>query len=66
MVDDMVKKYNRYWGKFDELNDYMYFATILDPTMKQNLVSHGFKKMLEYNMSSESSLSDDDLNSKVR
>ena len=66
MVDDMVKKYNKYWGKFDELNDYMYFATILDPTMKQNLVSHGFKKMLEYNMSSESSLSDDDLNAKVR
>ncbi|PWA44281.1 hypothetical protein CTI12_AA516950 [Artemisia annua] len=66
MVDDMVKKYNKYWGKFDELNDYMYFATILDPTMKQNLVSHGFKKMLEYNMSSESSLSDDDLNAMVR
>ncbi|PWA52675.1 zinc finger BED domain-containing protein RICESLEEPER 2 [Artemisia annua] len=52
MVDDMVKKYNMYWGKFDELNDYMYFAAILDPTMKQNLVSHGFKKMLKYNMSS--------------
>ncbi|PWA91957.1 AC transposase [Artemisia annua] len=66
MVDDMVKKYNKYWGKFDELNDYIYFATILDPTMKQNLVSHGFKKMLEYNMSSESSLSDDDLNAMVR
>ncbi|PWA44422.1 zinc finger BED domain-containing protein RICESLEEPER 2 [Artemisia annua] len=65
-VDDMVKKYNKYWGKFDELNDYMYFATILDPTMKQNLVSYGFKKMLEYNMSSESSLSDDDLNAMVR
>ncbi|PWA40303.1 zinc finger BED domain-containing protein RICESLEEPER 1 [Artemisia annua] len=66
MVDDMVKKYNRYWGKFDELNDYMYFATLLDPTMKQQLVSHGFKKMLEYNMSSESPLSDDALNAMVR
>ncbi|GJU87762.1 zinc finger BED domain-containing protein RICESLEEPER 2 [Tanacetum coccineum] len=66
MVDDMVRKYNKYWGKFDELNDYMYFATILDPTMKQHLVSHGFKKMLEYNMSSESPLPDDSLNAMVR
>lgn len=66
MIDDMVKKYNRYWGKFDELNDYMYFATLLDPTMKQQLISHGFKKMLEYNMSSESPLSDDALNAMVR
>ncbi|PWA55214.1 hypothetical protein CTI12_AA429390 [Artemisia annua] len=66
MVDDMVKKYNRYWGKFDELNDYMYFATLLDPTMKQQLISHGFKKMLEYNMSSESPLSDDAFNAMVR
>ncbi|PWA37511.1 heparan-alpha-glucosaminide N-acetyltransferase [Artemisia annua] len=56
----------RYWGKFDELNDYTYFATLLDPTMKQQLVSHGFKKMLEYNMSSESPLSDDALNAMVR
>ncbi|GJT67259.1 zinc finger BED domain-containing protein RICESLEEPER 2 [Tanacetum coccineum] len=66
MVDDMVRKYNKYWGKFDELNDYMYFATILDPTMKQHLVSHGFRKMLEYNMSSESPLPNDSLNAMVR
>ncbi|PWA53999.1 zinc finger BED domain-containing protein RICESLEEPER 3 [Artemisia annua] len=66
MVDDMVKKYIRYWGKFDELNDYMYFATLLDSTMKQQLVSHGFKKMLKYNMSSESPLSDVALNAMVR
>ncbi|GJW91718.1 zinc finger BED domain-containing protein RICESLEEPER 2 [Tanacetum coccineum] len=66
MVDDMVRKYNKYWGKFDELNDYMYFATILDPTMKQHLVSHGFKKMLKYNMSSESPLPNDSFNAMVR
>ncbi|PWA59364.1 DEAD-box ATP-dependent RNA helicase 50 [Artemisia annua] len=41
-------------------------ATLLDPTMKQQLVSHGFKKMLEYNMSSESPLPDDALNAMVR
>ncbi|GJY86078.1 zinc finger BED domain-containing protein RICESLEEPER 2 [Tanacetum coccineum] len=61
-----IRKYNKYWGKFDELNDYMYFATILDSTMKQRLVSHGFKKILEYNMSSESPLPDDSLNTMVR
>ncbi|GKA51565.1 zinc finger BED domain-containing protein RICESLEEPER 2 [Tanacetum coccineum] len=66
MVVEMVKKYNKYWVKFDELNDYMYFATILDPTMKQHLVSHGFKHMLEYNMYSESPLPDDVLNGMVR
>nr|GEW90979.1 zinc finger BED domain-containing protein RICESLEEPER 2 [Tanacetum cinerariifolium] len=62
----MVKKYSKYWGKVNEFNNYMYFAIILDLTMKQHLVSHGFKKMLEYNMSSESPLPDNALNGMVR
>ncbi|PWA74273.1 zinc finger BED domain-containing protein RICESLEEPER 2 [Artemisia annua] len=65
MVQDMVDKYNKYWGKFDKLNDFMYFATILDPTMKQRLVSHGFKIMLIHKMSYEDTTDDDVLNDMV-
>ncbi|PWA56714.1 zinc finger BED domain-containing protein RICESLEEPER 2 [Artemisia annua] len=65
MVQDMVDKYNKYWGKFDKLNDFMYFATILDPTMKQRLVSHGFKTMLIHKMSYEDTTDDDVLNDMV-
>ncbi|GKB09419.1 zinc finger BED domain-containing protein RICESLEEPER 2 [Tanacetum coccineum] len=62
MVHDMVDKYNKYWGKFYKLNDFMCFATILDPTMKQRLVSHGFKTMLMHKMSYEDTIDDDVLN----
>nr|GEV42183.1 putative reverse transcriptase domain-containing protein [Tanacetum cinerariifolium] len=65
MVHDMVGKYNKYWGKFDKLNDLMYFATTLDPTMKQHLVSHGFKMILMNNISYENNIKDDVLNDMV-
>nr|GEY14939.1 zinc finger BED domain-containing protein RICESLEEPER 2 [Tanacetum cinerariifolium] len=65
MVHDTVDKYNKYWGKFDKLNDFMYFVTILDLTMKQRLVSHGFKTMLMHKMSYEDTFDDDVLNDTV-
>nr|KAJ0204042.1 hypothetical protein LSAT_V11C500293830 [Lactuca sativa] len=33
-IRDMIDKYEKSWGDFENLNDYMYFATILDPRMK--------------------------------
>ncbi|XP_071694569.1 zinc finger BED domain-containing protein RICESLEEPER 1-like [Rutidosis leptorrhynchoides] len=36
MVSSMRTKFDKYWGKLDELNDYMYFAVLLDPTMKKD------------------------------
>ncbi|PWA92130.1 zinc finger BED domain-containing protein RICESLEEPER 2 [Artemisia annua] len=46
MVKDMRKKYDKYWGDYIN-NHYMYFAFILDPTMKSEMIGYGFRHLLE-------------------
>ncbi|GJZ01288.1 zinc finger BED domain-containing protein RICESLEEPER 2 [Tanacetum coccineum] len=43
MIVDMRKKYDKYWGDYKKINHYMYFAVILDPTMKSEIIGYGFK-----------------------
>ncbi|GJS53056.1 zinc finger BED domain-containing protein RICESLEEPER 2 [Tanacetum coccineum] len=47
MIGDMRKKYDKYWGDYKKINHYMYFAVILDPTMKSEIVKYGFKHLIE-------------------
>ncbi|PWA36954.1 zinc finger BED domain-containing protein RICESLEEPER 2 [Artemisia annua] len=47
MVKDMRKKYDKYWGDYKKINHYMYFALILDPTMKLESIGYGFRHLLE-------------------
>ena len=44
----MRTKYDKYWGDFEKLNDFMYFAVLLDPTMKSTFIEHAFGKLLKY------------------
>nr|KAJ0227194.1 hypothetical protein LSAT_V11C100010100 [Lactuca sativa] len=32
--EDMKTKYDKYWGAYNKMNDFMYFAVLLDPTTK--------------------------------
>ncbi|PWA60048.1 zinc finger BED domain-containing protein RICESLEEPER 2 [Artemisia annua] len=41
MVEDMRKKYDKYWGDYKKINHYMYFAVMLDPTMKSEMIGVG-------------------------
>ncbi|PWA46107.1 zinc finger BED domain-containing protein RICESLEEPER 2 [Artemisia annua] len=61
MATKMRTKYERYWGKLSEINDFMYFAVLLDPTMKSQLISHGFRKIIRYEITPENPISNKDL-----
>nr|KAJ0188498.1 hypothetical protein LSAT_V11C900480850 [Lactuca sativa] len=48
MVKDMKTKYDKYWGAYNKMNDFMYFAVLLDPTTKSPFLLHAFKKLIGY------------------
>nr|GEX45173.1 zinc finger BED domain-containing protein RICESLEEPER 2 [Tanacetum cinerariifolium] len=65
MATKMRSKYKKYWGKLSEINDFMYFAILLDPTMKSQLVSHRFRKIIRYDITPENPMSNNDLEQMV-
>ncbi|PWA35637.1 hypothetical protein CTI12_AA607710 [Artemisia annua] len=46
-VSKMRLKYDKYWGDYKKINHYMYFAVLLDPTMKSEILGYGFRHLLE-------------------
>ena len=44
----MRAKYDKYWGAYDWMNDFMYFGVLLDPTMKLECLLHSFKTIMGY------------------
>nr|KAJ0200521.1 hypothetical protein LSAT_V11C600330750 [Lactuca sativa] len=48
MVKDMKTKYDKYWGAYNKMNDFMYFVVLLNPTTKSPFLLHAFKKMIGY------------------
>ncbi|GKA74620.1 zinc finger BED domain-containing protein RICESLEEPER 2 [Tanacetum coccineum] len=65
MASKMKQKYDDYWGKLEEINDFMYFAVLLDPTKKCHLLAHGFRKIISYDITKEKPMSNKELESKV-
>ncbi|GJT85407.1 zinc finger BED domain-containing protein RICESLEEPER 2 [Tanacetum coccineum] len=65
MASEMKQKYDDYWGKLEEINDFMYFAVLLDPTKKCYLLAHGFRKTISYDISKENPMSNKEVESKV-
>lgn len=63
---DMIDKYEKYWGDFENLNDYMYFATILDPRMKREFLRHAFETLIKYKMPENKPLSELDITAKTK
>ncbi|GJR63610.1 zinc finger BED domain-containing protein RICESLEEPER 2 [Tanacetum coccineum] len=47
MVSKMRLKYDKYWGDYKKINHYMYFAVLLDPTMKSEVLGYGFRHLME-------------------
>ncbi|PWA81298.1 zinc finger BED domain-containing protein RICESLEEPER 2 [Artemisia annua] len=47
MVQKMRLKYDKYWGDYKKINHYMYFAVLLDPTMKSEMLGYGFRHLME-------------------
>ncbi|GJZ76052.1 zinc finger BED domain-containing protein RICESLEEPER 2, partial [Tanacetum coccineum] len=47
MISKMRPKYDKYWGDYKKINHYMYFAVILDPTMKSEMIGYGFRHLIE-------------------
>ncbi|KAL7607741.1 hypothetical protein Lser_V15G14400 [Lactuca serriola] len=46
LIPDMKDKYDKYWGDYAKMSDYVYFAILLDPTMKSQLLLYTFKEMI--------------------
>nr|KAJ0187061.1 hypothetical protein LSAT_V11C900492060 [Lactuca sativa] len=63
---DMIDKYEKYWGDFENLNDYMYFATILDPRMKTEFLRNAFETLIKYKMPENKPLSELDITAKTK
>ncbi|GJY39388.1 zinc finger BED domain-containing protein RICESLEEPER 2 [Tanacetum coccineum] len=61
MATKMRLKYKKYLGKLSETNDFMYFTVLLDPTIKSQLISHGFRKIIRYDITPENPMSNKDL-----
>ncbi|GKC49613.1 zinc finger BED domain-containing protein RICESLEEPER 2, partial [Tanacetum coccineum] len=47
MVEKMRLKYDKYWGDYKKIKHYMYFALLLDPTMKSEMLGYGFRHLME-------------------
>nr|KAJ0203883.1 hypothetical protein LSAT_V11C500293430 [Lactuca sativa] len=47
MVPDMKDKYDKYWGDYDTISDYVFFATLLDPQCKSKFMKVVFTQMLK-------------------
>ncbi|GJX74825.1 zinc finger BED domain-containing protein RICESLEEPER 2, partial [Tanacetum coccineum] len=47
MVSKMRLKYDKYWGDYKKINHYMYFAVLLDLTMKSEMLGYGFRHLME-------------------
>ncbi|KAJ0513752.1 putative HAT dimerization domain, ribonuclease H-like superfamily, hAT-like transposase, RNase-H [Helianthus annuus] len=65
MAGAMRDKYDKYWGKYETLNDFMYFAVILDPTMKLHFIEHCFTKLIKYDITKENPMSKEAIKKKV-
>nr|KAJ0189720.1 hypothetical protein LSAT_V11C800415890 [Lactuca sativa] len=46
LIPDMKDKYDKYWGDYAKMSDYIYFVILLDPTMKSQLLLYTFKEMI--------------------
>ncbi|CAI9286515.1 unnamed protein product [Lactuca saligna] len=46
LIPNMKDKYDKYSGDYAKMSDYVYFAILLDPTMKSQLLLYTFKEMI--------------------
>nr|KAJ0211573.1 hypothetical protein LSAT_V11C400177550 [Lactuca sativa] len=42
----MIDKYEMYWGNLEKLNDFLYFAIVLDPRLKFKFLQQAFEKLI--------------------
>ncbi|KAJ9556769.1 hypothetical protein OSB04_011383 [Centaurea solstitialis] len=56
MGNEMRSKYDKYWGTFEKLNDYMHFAALLYPQMKSGFLKHAFKMMIKSTATGENQM----------
>ncbi|PWA69583.1 zinc finger BED domain-containing protein RICESLEEPER 2 [Artemisia annua] len=47
MVENMRIKYDKYCRDYKKINHYMYFAVLLDPTMKSEMLGYGLRHLME-------------------
>nr|XP_043619135.1 zinc finger BED domain-containing protein DAYSLEEPER-like isoform X2 [Erigeron canadensis] len=57
IAGQLREKFDNYWGRLDKLNDYFYFAVILDPTMKSVFVRHCFRVVITNAITKENPMS---------
>ncbi|KAL7588687.1 hypothetical protein Lser_V15G36469 [Lactuca serriola] len=65
MVSDMKDKYEKYWGDYDTISDYVFFATLLDPQCKSKFMKVVFTQMLKAK-NKDNKMSVDEIDSKAR
>jgi len=47
---DMKVKYDKYWGKIENINQLLYFGVVLDPRYKLRYVDWSFNDMYVYDL----------------
>nr|GEV39157.1 zinc finger BED domain-containing protein RICESLEEPER 2 [Tanacetum cinerariifolium] len=65
MASKMRSKFKKYWENLSKINNFMYFDVLLDPTIKSQLIAHGFRKIIRYDITLENPISIKDLEQMV-
>ncbi|CAI9260082.1 unnamed protein product [Lactuca saligna] len=65
MVPNMKDKYDKYWGDYDTISDYVFFAALLDPQCKSKFMKVVFTQMLKAK-NKDKKMSADEIESKAR
>ncbi|KAL4569209.1 hypothetical protein LXL04_024844 [Taraxacum kok-saghyz] len=48
MVPDTKEKYDKYWGDYEKMSEFVFFAILLDPQCKSQFLLYTFREMIEY------------------
>ncbi|KAL4574512.1 hypothetical protein LXL04_021344 [Taraxacum kok-saghyz] len=53
MVPGMKEKYDKYWGDYEKMCDFVFFAVLLDPQCKSQFLLYTFREMIKYTKEQE-------------
>ncbi|KAL4572740.1 hypothetical protein LXL04_019523 [Taraxacum kok-saghyz] len=53
MVPGMKEKYDKYWGDYEKMSDFVFFAVLLDPQCKSQFLLYTFREMIKYTKEQE-------------
>lgn len=46
--NDMINKYDKYWGNIEKLNEFLYVVVVLDSRLKFEFLQHAFERLIKF------------------